>query len=119
MEFIQEPKELGFTLEPDSRPKWSKSIPLFQFLEQKGQKPYSLGRHIPIWLRSGSIPPPPRRLHIKNAPEKMKIDVFTKKKNTKVDREITSCKTLFQKIHMYYKLAYPTTRTTNSSRKQS
>ena len=33
---------------PDSRPKWAKSIPVFK--PKRRKKPYSLGRHTPIWL---------------------------------------------------------------------
>ena len=33
---------------PDSRPKWTKSIPS-RFQTKTPQRPYPLGRHIPIW----------------------------------------------------------------------
>ena len=40
---------------PDSRPKWEKCIPVFR--PKTSQKPYPMGRHIPIWLIEESTPP--------------------------------------------------------------
>ena len=40
---------------PDSRPKWTKSIPS-RFQTKTPQKPNPSGRHIPIWLIYGRTP---------------------------------------------------------------
>ena len=52
IETINTPIHSGSSLEnhiPDSRPKWTKSIPS-RFQTKTRQKPDTLGRHIPIWL---------------------------------------------------------------------